>query len=337
MGITLLCFVFVLLQLPFLGMGYGTDRDAWRVVSAARYIAEHGAYAASRFPGYPVPEYAYATLYALGISAPPVYNSVTVLMGLIAIAAFWSACRHLSLPNAGSAAAAFAFAPVMLVSANVTMDYMWALAFLMLALRAVVLNRPVEAGLWLGLATGCRITSAMMIVPFGLWTYNHKRGAFLPFAGTFALIGAACYLPVLSSYGLGFWRWYDYGAPQAATITLGKAVAAFGGIGSLSIPIAALWYRRRWRTADRVFVYMSVLAVALVAVMFIRLPHETEYLLPALPFLILLLWGVLPRRAVTVIAVCIAVSGAFALTTEQRTRAAWVPPDPLPHIEIQTW
>ena len=48
--------VVLLSRLPFVGVEYGREFDAWRVARAAQHIAETGEYETSRAPGYPVQE-----------------------------------------------------------------------------------------------------------------------------------------------------------------------------------------------------------------------------------------------------------------------------------------
>src|SRR5579875_145893 len=58
----LLAVVYVLSRLPWVGLGYGSDPDAWRVAMSARYLLQHASYLPSRLPGYPVHDIAMAGL-----------------------------------------------------------------------------------------------------------------------------------------------------------------------------------------------------------------------------------------------------------------------------------
>jgi hypothetical protein len=55
-----LAILFVVSRAPFLGIGYGTDPDAWRVALTGYWLWEHHEYFPSRLPGYPPPELASA-------------------------------------------------------------------------------------------------------------------------------------------------------------------------------------------------------------------------------------------------------------------------------------
>ena len=69
------------MRLPFLGAGYGYDLDAWTAAWVGRQIAESGEYLASRPPGFPVQEYAFALLWRGG---PLALNGLTALWSALA-------------------------------------------------------------------------------------------------------------------------------------------------------------------------------------------------------------------------------------------------------------
>lgn len=331
------CLVFVTLELPFLPLGYGIDNDAWRIVSAAAYIAEHGCYAASRFPGYPVPELIYALFCRLGVLAPALFNTVTMLMACVSIVAFWEICRRLKVAYAELAVVAFAFTPLVFLNSNTTMDYMWSLAFLLLSFYAVITERPLLAGAFLGTAVGCRITALLMLVPFGMWLWQHVGVKTWKFALMSGLMSLLCWSPVIATYGLGFWRWYDYQEAQLTEITIRKAVVdPFGFVGFLGVTLVPITdgLRRQLRTGNHAVMQVSALVVGLVSLMFLRLPHEAEYVLPSVPFFILLLWQVVPLRKLRLITVCLVVSCLIVGIENHRARVEYHSPSVLPEIEL---
>ena len=115
----------LLTRLPWIGSGYGSDPDGYRVVISARQIAHSGVYEASRLPGYPAYEY----LTALSAAAPPwVSNAVTALFSVAAFVFFALIMRELGVRGYLLMALAFAMTPVIYVSSCCTMDYIPALA-----------------------------------------------------------------------------------------------------------------------------------------------------------------------------------------------------------------
>src|ERR1700733_908699 len=136
----------LLTRLPWIGSGYGSDPDGYRVVIVARQIAHTGVYEASRLPGFPLYEY----LTALSAWAPPwLSNAVTALFSVASFVLFAMIARELGVRRYLLLALAFAMTPVVYVSSCCTMDYIPALTGQLGATYAVLRRRPVLAGLLL--------------------------------------------------------------------------------------------------------------------------------------------------------------------------------------------
>src|SRR5262249_37369119 len=161
----LLFLIVVLTRLPFLGPGFGSDATAWRIAGAARAIAHTGHYEASRFPGAPVVEIADSALLRLGPWALPGAGGP---WGALRAGAFFGVLSRLGMRGCFWAALALAFTPVFWINTTDAMDYAWALGLALLALAFAVHGRASLAGAALGLAVGCRIATAVLVVPIGL-------------------------------------------------------------------------------------------------------------------------------------------------------------------------
>ncbi|MGH7742887.1 MAG: hypothetical protein ACRENS_12805 [Candidatus Eiseniibacteriota bacterium] len=212
--LAVLALLVALSRLPLIGTGYGTDTDGWSLARAARSIAEHGVYRASRMPGNPVQEFGSA---AVILAGPWAVNALTALMSLAAALIFALLLRRLGARVDALAGAALAFVPVIYISSASGMDYAWGLAFLLGATLAVVLGRHALAGLLLGLAIGSRLTSAVFVLPLALMAYvpgpfslvRRLRGPLL-LATLAALVGTACFLPAYRTYGWSFLGYYEH-------------------------------------------------------------------------------------------------------------------------------
>jgi hypothetical protein len=102
-------------RLPWIGSGYGSDPDGYRVVIVARQIARSGLYEASRLPGFPAYEY----LTALSAwSAPWVSNLVTALFSVASFVLFAVIARELGVRRYVLIALAFAMTPVVYLSSS---------------------------------------------------------------------------------------------------------------------------------------------------------------------------------------------------------------------------
>ena len=120
-------------RLPWIGAGYGSDPDGYRVVAVARAIARGGDYQVSRLPGFPV----YESLSALTARADPwLSNAVTALLSVAACVLFAQILRYFSIRAPLLIAAGFAMTPVIYLNSCCTMDYVPALALMLAATYA---------------------------------------------------------------------------------------------------------------------------------------------------------------------------------------------------------
>jgi hypothetical protein len=310
-------------RLPFLTAGFGTDNDAWELAKSARHISMTGEYMLSRAPSYPVQEYVTSLVSHLG---PVGVNGLTAIMSAIAAVCFAGVAGRYGMKNNLLAGLAFALVPAVMIASPTGMDYMWAAAFLLGSMWAVVAGRPLVAGVLLGLACGTRITSIAFAVPLLIMLLSpaerrdRARDA-LWFIASAALIGAGCYLPVYLHFGsFEFLSYYEaFGGGQrtladflaglgrsdssvSPLLTLGQGtVLVWGVLGFTALCVAilaSLTLRRRraedaslrefGRAVPRAHLWAWIFALATVCLLYWRLPHDEGYLIPAVPIVILL-------------------------------------------------
>ena len=313
-GFTLAAVVFVT-RLPFLWTGFGTDTDTWKLACALREIAQTGHYTASRLPGYPLMEWTCAPFVRFGPWAP------NALSAIAAAACAWLGARLFArhgVRDAWLAGAAFVFVPAAYIAGTSSIDYLWAIAFLLAAWLDATDGRAERAGLWLGLAVGSRMTSALFVVPLAWLAWNAARDHRLLRVGRFAsigaVVGAAWYVPAFLRYG---WEMFTYseirGGQSTALHFLGgmlhpgesgvpwpliagqATVLLWGVVGTAAVWLALLSLAWQPRAAERaarlappVWVALGSV-VALELILYLRLPHDEGYLLPAVPFVLLAL------------------------------------------------
>ena len=318
---------------PFLAAGYGTDTDAWKLAWAAREIGTTGHYAPSRLPGFPVQEYASALLWRRG---PLALNGLSALASVIAALLFLRLWRRLGGRDAALATLAFAFVPAVFVGSVSAMDYLWAEAFVLGAANLALDGRAAASGLLLGMATGCRITSAALGLPIALLLAGGFRRLRLAplarLAGVAAAVAGLWYLPAFRRFGPGFLSYYEPQGNQKSVfeflggmVKLGPApfppaliagqatVGVFGVLGTLGLAIAALAAllaafgigRGRGAAGTEPAEHSILLppgsrpglvaGVLVTLALYLRLPHDEGYLIPAVPFVLLLVGAWTPR------------------------------------------
>lgn len=284
--------VALLFRLPFLFQGYGVEEDAWGHVLNVFEMQEQGRYILSRLPGHPLLE---GWLYLLGKIAitPFLFNLGAALASGWAVVSFFHLYNHYHLPHRGWALLAFMLVPVFWVNSVTTMDYTYALAFGLAAWLQVAKGRTWVAGILLGLGIGFRITTALWGAPFWLilfytegrwWSKKH-----LQLVLSSALVGIACYVVPLLTYGLDFLSTYDLPYPNLPKVLYKGSIGVWGPLGTLAILIGlASWHRK----AAASFIWPVLLHLGLTALLYFNLPEKSAFWLPAVPFVIMLVGAV---------------------------------------------
>jgi hypothetical protein len=310
-------------RIPFLDAGYGRINDGWRVASAAREIATTGRYAASRFPPHPVQELVCSLFWRQGAVA---FNAATAFMSALAVLFFALSMDRLRIAGILEASAALAFAPVIFVNSTSSLDYLWALAFILGSFYFVLDRKPILAGIFLGLAIGSRITSGAMLLPLLILAWrtldpDKRIFASAKLVAAAGVVGIATFVPVVARYGLSFWTFIERGS--SAEEVLGRAsTALWGRLGVAAIVLSLAWwvFRMVFRRPSvrplgverRTVVLVCIVSIALYVIAFVRLPHVPAYLIPAMPFVLLLLAILLERPVFRVVCIAVALS-SFAI------------------------
>ncbi len=181
--------------------------------------------------------------------------------------------------------------------------------------------------------TSAALLPAILLLPPPRTERGHVRDA-LPLIGIALALGALCYLPAYGRYGWGFLRFVDplgTGSspldfvtgifhldrlPFPPALIVGQATALLWGIpgtlvlaasfvagafaaakprsrpAGLTLPKAA----RAYDSAPARVLLATGVAIATELVLYLRLPHDEGYLLPAVPFTLLLAAAVSPRH-----------------------------------------
>jgi hypothetical protein len=312
-----LSFVYLCVRIPWLNLGYGTDPDAWRVALSAEHLLSNGEYLPSRLPGYPLHEFATVPL----IRAGWVWTNLsTALISLVGVYVFARIVGELNLRGRGVLTLTFAFAPLLWINSVSTIDYMWALTFILASYWLAIRERSALSGVAMGLAVGFRLTSGAVALPLGflLWKAKGRRDVVL-FALAVAIVSAVAYSPVLATYGLRMFNFYDASVTWRAVLNrLGKD--ALGVVGALGVLAGLALSARNLRSlpADLrrdTHVQVWVAVIVLYFVSFARLPHEIGYLIPIFPFGLFLLSRYLRQGVLVAVAASIILAGFVDITS----------------------
>jgi hypothetical protein len=274
-------------------LGYGSDVDAWLVGDRAMQIWASGTYQRSRSTGFPLYELSVTPFVHFGGWSAA--NAYTAAWGLLLLYLIFRLARRGGVRHPALSSVTFLFLPIVLKSATSTMDYVPALTLLLAAYVALTDRRQLWSAVLIGVACGFRPSSGLYIVPAIVWVLGDGpdvrqalRTAALMFA-TALTAGAIAFSP---SLGLGT----DFGIAPVTTLANGvlNGLRMFGIAQSLLlVPVMAfvLWRSRRelLSRAERAFVAFHTVNIVLWIAFFMLLPGEPEYLMPAIPSVILVL------------------------------------------------
>lgn len=291
LAFAVLALAFIASRAPFIDNGYGTKPDAWRIALSGYWLWDNHEFYPSRLPGYPVPEFAYALVVKGGWVAT---NSLTIAVSLLGLWFFANIVRELKLPNPALIVVGFAFQPLLWINSMNTMDYAWALTFIMGAYYFLITEETGFAGLMLGLAIGSRLPSAAMLVPLAAYLVRDgRRDELRDFFVWTLVVPMLAFLPIAWTYGAGFLNFYDAKIGVRTVIRL-LAKDSLGLIGAIGVGLGVLLSLPRLvKLPGDVLrdkhVMTWVLAIGCVGFVFFRLPHEAAYLIPLFPFAFLLI------------------------------------------------
>jgi hypothetical protein len=311
---------FLLSRWPFIFSGYGLDTDAYFVMLSAQKILATGRYWMSRPPGYPLFEIVCAFLAKGGFLAT---NGMTVLISFLSLFPFAWILRHLRVKNQGLLLFTFCFAPIIWIQSTCTMDYMWALFFIMLACSFSLRRKYYAGAVFLGIAVGFRITSGLMILPLSLQLFFQEKNIrkIVPPLLLFGLVCLLVYTPVFLSYRLSFWSYVPnkdsfsvwgyrtlselFGFPSFLILSFGMLIFIFNKAKEQS----------KGQVKERMDTDTQVLLLIVVSysLLFLKLPVETAYLIPLIPFGLILLDRIFSRKLLILFCIFFVLNGVISI------------------------
>jgi hypothetical protein len=288
-------------RIPFIFDGYGVEEDSWGLVVNAFEMKTSGHYVASRFPGHPLQEYVYRLIY----DQPAwIYNSFSVLASIVAVGYFFKALKKIQLKGAFAAALMFCFTPVFYIAGTYTIDFAWTVAFVMASFYFLLDRKFILSGIMLGMATGCRLTSEIFLLPWLiiLWnTFSWKSSVkdFIKVALPAAVIGILWFVPAYLNYGPSFFDYSDqFPYPPIAKVIYKATIGVFGLTGMIALCIYGIITINSWRKKElnpvTLFSSERLLLVCFVVIglhiaSYLRLPQKAGYMVPMIPFVIILI------------------------------------------------
>jgi hypothetical protein len=307
-------------RIPFMHYGYGLDGDSWSVAISAKHFFNTGEYIPSRLPGYPVHEFLCSLVSPLGAFG---MNMISAIFTTIAVTTFALVLRALRFKYIFLAATTMAFVPVIFIHSTTTIDYNIALAFIMLGMFFMLRDKLVLAGCLIAFAIGTRLTSGAILLPLSIILIrndglNNNVKRILKLAIPAIIGGILFYIPLMSKYGLGFFTYYEVPYPAIPKVLYKLSIEVWGLIGILGILVSTILFflphnnsKNKFlfpRSINEKYVIAWLVAVDIYIIAFLKLPMESGYLIPIVPFIILIYGKYLYNRAFVFFCVTLIVS-----------------------------
>lgn len=315
--------------------GYGNHDDIYRMISTWRTWLSEGRYVPSRFQGYLVPEIAIGLSSQLGDYY--LSNLVSTLQAIASLFLFYRLLRRVTSPlTAALAAAAVGANPYWIIAATTSTDYIYPAFFFLLGVWLLINERIRLAGLVFALAVSARLTYGPMVtIAFGFYLpYLQQRRElgkrFFQGILLFLFASATLYLPVFFASGmtLSFLKYAD-DTSGGAVGTIARFVyknVYFWGLPTFIVLGVFLIQERqfywsqirntpfRQATPERLVFHAVLWCLIYNELLFAKLPHQYQYLIPVL-FCVAFLIAQLPnlRKQVIFLSLIIALHTVHAL------------------------
>lgn len=323
-GVALISVLVLSSRLPLLDAGFGRDPDAWRTFHDLEEMLERGNWLPrDGVRGHPFQLLVYALT---GARTPLAMNGLTAVASVLAAVCFFLILDALHSREALQGALALSFTPIVYANSTTTMDYLWALAFLLVALYLTLRDRPLWGGLCLGLAIGCRITSAAMTAPLCLLLFRRSPDRRRALRSSLSLVSAAAipaivlFLPGLLQRRSRFFSFPEPPYPSLSTLVERATSEVWGEFGLLAIVIClvvpwALRSRQGGRPSidDGRLPVVWLVGIFAYLLLFLRLPAEAGYLVPVVPLVLLFLAHLLRPLPFTLLAILLCASSFVGL------------------------
>ncbi|MEK6645265.1 MAG: hypothetical protein AABY84_01115 [Candidatus Firestonebacteria bacterium] len=305
--------IYIVVSIPLIFTGFG-EPDAWRSANTIRNLAYTFEYTPSRFPGFPVVEFINAILFKITnlffcgkLHFWIISNLATFFISILGIYSFAKILEHYDVKNRLITILSFTFLPALWIASTSTVDYIWALSFVLAGYYAILQKKYINAGILLGLASGCRITSYLILPALVVIIYtkcdcfaiarNDKKIKFrnmIKFVVASIFTTIICYLPLIIKYGFGF-LWVVNARPDIGIWGYKFINDIFGLPAFVMLAVSLIIYRKNFLKLQLNDAAL-VIIVFLYAIFFIVKPDKTDYIIPAIPFFLILLVRFFPRR-----------------------------------------
>ena len=283
------------LALRIYAAGFGADNDTWLMLGTWDSLVERSRYVPSRPPGYLVPELVIGATSELAGSWTS--NLVSVVLGVATLVLVHGLVRRRTATarDALLLVAVLAVTPAFVIASTTSIDYVYGLALFVAGWAALESGRSSRvAGLLLGLAAASRLAYAplaVVVVVLGPGRSRPVRERVVALAIA-AAVTVAGYVPAWRFTGDLSFVTAERPTGQGLVGLLGRAALKgsdlLGVVGTAVAVVVVVLVVRSRRSTPAVGEWWLLVVVGIQLLVWLWIPAEPSYLLPAL--VALLVW-----------------------------------------------
>ncbi|PWN67809.1 hypothetical protein [Chryseobacterium oncorhynchi] len=299
--------VVVFSRLPFIFNSLGSDLDAWREVYTGKVWHEEHIYNVSRFPGYPFSEFIYSLIYDCPYWC---INLLSVLFTVGCCLFFFRILEFFKIKLSFLISLVLSFTPIIYINSTVAMEYNWSLFFLLASVYSILNKKLWAASIFFGLIVSTRFNNIIFLPAFLFLTYCYigkDIKKILQFSILSILFTFIFFLPVILKYGTHFLQ--SSGASEVSYPTLVSlgTLHVYGTLGILAIFLALViqLFKGSFQKVKNLyrdhFMLFCIIMILSNLIFFLKYPLEAGYLIPSVPFLLILLQNVLEPKLMKIV------------------------------------
>lgn len=319
--------IVLLSRLPFIFNSLGTDLDAWREVYTGKVLHEDHIYNVSRFPGYPFPEFLYSLVYDYPYWA---INLLSVFFTAGCCLYLFKILNFLAIKLSFLISLVFSFVPIIYLNSTIAMEYNWSLFFLLGSVYYLLQKNLWLSALLCGLMVSTRFNNIIFLPAFAFLMYIYSEKDIKKVA-QFSILASLSictfFSPVILKYGTHFMQSYGDSEVSLGSIVSLATLYIYGALGILGIILAFILqifsrggYQKVKNIPKNHFAVFSILMIISNLAFFIKYPLEPGYLIPSVPFILILLYYILNENLIKPVLLTLFLSPFFIHINAEKIR-----------------
>lgn len=320
----MIVFIVILSRLPFIFNSLGSDLDGWREVYTGKLLREEHIYQVSRFPGYPFPEFVYSLVYDTPYWC---INLLSVLFTAGCSLFLFKILDFLKAKFSWLISIVFSFVPVIYLNSTIAMEYNWSLFFLLAAIYCIVKKNLWISALFFGFMVSTRFNN-IIFLPALLFLIYFSIGKSIKKTFLYSVLSVLftgiLFSPVIIKYRFNFLQNSGDSEFNLTSILSLATLYIYGTIGTLAIGLALIiqvltrGFQKIKEVPKNHFMIFCVIMIISNLIFFVKYPLEPGYLIPSVPFVLILLQYIMKEQIMKSVLYALLLSPFFIHITAEK-------------------